>query len=46
MKNLKSVTTVRLTDENLEGYMRIATTEIKHDTVRLIKELQCHIPHM
>jgi hypothetical protein len=34
---------MRLTDENLEGFMRIATTEIKPDDERLINQKQSQI---
>jgi hypothetical protein len=43
MKNVKSRTRTRLTDEHLEGCMRIATTEIKRDIERLLKHEQCQI---
>jgi hypothetical protein len=43
MKNVKSRIRTRLTDEHLEGRMRIATTEIKHDTGKLLKQKQCQI---
>jgi hypothetical protein len=38
MKNAKSRTKMCLTDELLEGCMRIATTDIKRDTERLFKQ--------
>jgi hypothetical protein len=41
MNNVKSRTRTRLTDEHLEGCMRIAMTQIKPDTDRLIKQKQC-----
>jgi hypothetical protein len=43
MKNVKSRTRTRLTEEHLEGCMRIATTEIKHDTVGVLNQKQCQI---
>jgi hypothetical protein len=41
MKNVRSRTKTRLTDEHLGGCMRIATTEIKPDFERLLKLKQC-----
>jgi hypothetical protein len=38
IKNVKSKTRTRLTDQHLQGCMRIATTEIKPDTEKLIKQ--------
>jgi hypothetical protein len=43
MKNVKSRTRIGLTDEHLEGCMRIAITEIKLDSERLLKEKQRQI---
>jgi hypothetical protein len=45
MKNVKSRTRTRLADEHLEGCMRIATTEIKPDIERLLKQKQCQMSH-
>jgi hypothetical protein len=45
MKNVKSRTRTRLTEEYLEGCMRIATSEIEYDIERLLKQKQCQIFH-
>jgi hypothetical protein len=45
MKNIKSETRTRLTDEHLEGCVRIVTTEIKPDIEGLLKQKQCQIFH-
>jgi hypothetical protein len=37
MKNVKSRPRTRPTDEHVEGYMRIATTEVKPDIETLLK---------
>jgi hypothetical protein len=44
MKNVKSRSRTRLTDEHLEGRMLIAT-EINHDKEKLLKQEQCQIYH-
>jgi hypothetical protein len=43
LKNIKSINTTRLTDEHLEGRMRIATTEVKPDIESLTKPKQYKI---
>jgi hypothetical protein len=45
MKNVKSRTMTHLTDEHLEGCMRIATAEVKPDIERTFKQKQCQISH-
>jgi hypothetical protein len=45
MKNVKSRTRTRLTDECVEGYVWIAATEIKSDIERFIKQMQCQSSH-
>jgi hypothetical protein len=45
MKADKSRTRTRLTDEHLEGCMRIGTTEIKPHFHRLVMQNQCQISH-
>jgi hypothetical protein len=42
IKNVKSRTRTRLTDDHLHGYMRIAT-EIKRDSERLLKQKHCQM---
>jgi hypothetical protein len=44
MKNINSETRMHLTDEHLQGCMKIAT-EIKPDTERLLKQKWCQICH-
>jgi hypothetical protein len=45
MKDTKSRTKTRLTDEHLEGCMQIATTEIGSDIEMLRNENRCQIFH-
>jgi hypothetical protein len=45
IKNIKSKTTTLVTGKHLEGFMRIATTEINAGTNRLLKQQQCQISH-
>jgi hypothetical protein len=45
IKNVKSWTRLRLTDEHLEGFIWIVTTEIKPDNETLLNNKQCHASH-
>lgn len=45
MKNMKSKMRTRLTDEHLENSLRIATSNIKTDIDKLVKNKQCQTSH-
>lgn len=45
MKNMKSKTRTRITDVHLENSLRIATSNIKPDIDKLVKNKQCQTSH-